>query len=98
MADYLQSRGIEDVDLLVATHPHADHIGGLAEVLERFDVREIWVNGDTATSQTYQNFAAAVAAERAAGASYREVSRWDSARWVASTSWSSTRHTISRAT
>ena len=79
VADYLRSRGIEDVDLLVATHPHADHIGGLTEVLERFEVGEIWVNGDTVTSQTYQNFAAAVAAERAAGASYREVARWDSA-------------------
>jgi len=80
VADYLEGRGIEDIDLLVATHPHADHIGGLAEVLERFDVQEIWVNGDTATSQTYQNFAAAVAAERATGASYREVARWDSSQ------------------
>jgi beta-lactamase superfamily II metal-dependent hydrolase len=65
VADYLGSRGIEDVDLPVATHPHADHISGLADVLERFDVHEIWVNGDIADSQTYQNFAAAVAAERA---------------------------------
>jgi len=78
VADYLQSQGIEDVDLMVVTHPHADHIGGLPEVLERFDVREIWVNGDTSDSQTYQYFATAVAAERAAGASYREVARWDS--------------------
>ena len=78
VADYLQSRGIDDIDLLVATHPHADHIGGLADVLERFDVHEIWVNGDTTDSQTYANFAAAVAAERSAGASYREVARWDS--------------------
>jgi len=80
VADYLQSRGIEDIDLLVATHPHADHIGGLAEVLHRFDVREIWVNGDTADSQTYTDFAAAVASERAAGASYRQISCWDSAQ------------------
>jgi len=31
--DYLQAQGIEDIDLVVATHPHADHIGGLIDVL-----------------------------------------------------------------
>jgi len=69
---YLQGQGVGDIDLLVATHPHADHIGGLPDVLARYQVSEIWVNGDTATSQTYQNFAAAVAAE---GATVREVTR-----------------------
>jgi competence protein ComEC len=69
---YLQSQGIADIDLLVATHPHADHIGGLPDVLAQYPVNEIWVSGDTATSQTYQNFATAVAAE---GATLREVER-----------------------
>jgi beta-lactamase superfamily II metal-dependent hydrolase len=69
---YLQGQGIADIDFLVATHPHADHIGGLADVLAQYQVNEIWVNGDTATSQTYQNFAAAVAAE---GATVREPTR-----------------------
>jgi competence protein ComEC len=69
---YLQGQGIADIDLLVATHPDADHIGGLADVLAQYQVNEIWVNGDTATSQTYQDFAAAVAAE---GATVREPTR-----------------------
>jgi len=69
---YLQAQGVSDIDLLVATHPHADHIGGLADVLAQHQVSEVWVNGDTATSQTYQGFAAAVAAE---GATVREVTR-----------------------
>jgi len=69
---YLQGQGVGDIDLLVATHPHADHIGGLTAVLSQYQVSEIWVNGDTATSQTYQNFAGAVAAE---GATIREVTR-----------------------
>jgi competence protein ComEC len=69
---YLQGQGIADLDLLVATHPDADHIGGLADVLAQYQVNEIWVNGDTATSQTYQDFAAAVAAE---GATVREPTR-----------------------
>ena len=69
---YLQGQSVDDIDLLVATHPHADHIGGLADVLAQYQVSEIWVNGGTATTQTYQNFAAAVAAE---GATVREVTR-----------------------
>jgi len=69
---YLQSQAVANIDLLVATHPHADHIGGLADVLAQYQVNEIWVSGDTATSQTYQNFATAVAAE---GATVREARR-----------------------
>ena len=69
---YLRGQAIGDIDLLVATHPHADHIGGLADVLAQYVVSEVWVNGDTATSQTYQSFAAAVADE---GAPVREVTR-----------------------
>jgi beta-lactamase superfamily II metal-dependent hydrolase len=69
---YLQGQGVADIDLLVATHPHADHIGGLADVVAQYQVSEIWVNGDTATSQTYQDFAAAVTAE---GATVREPTR-----------------------
>ena len=69
---YLQGQGIADIDLLVATHPDADHIGGLADVLAQYQVNEIWVNGDTATSQTYQDFAAAVTVE---GATVREPTR-----------------------
>jgi beta-lactamase superfamily II metal-dependent hydrolase len=74
VAEYLRAQGIQDLDLVVATHPHADHIGGLVDVLSQFNVREIWTNGDTADTQTYSSFAAAVANEQAAGAVVRKVS------------------------
>jgi beta-lactamase superfamily II metal-dependent hydrolase/putative hemolysin len=73
--DYLQAQGSQDIDLMVATHPHADHIGGLPGVLALYDVHEIWTNGDTSGSQTYGAFALAVAQEQAAGATLREVTR-----------------------
>jgi len=62
---------------MVATHPHADHIGGLIDVLGLFDVHEVWTNGEIYTSQTYQDFAAAVSAE---GATVRDVTRGYSAQ------------------
>lgn len=37
--------GCRGLDLAVATHPHADHIGGMASVLGAMPVREIWDSG-----------------------------------------------------
>jgi len=53
------------LEVMVATHPHTDHIGGLIAVLDAFEVDEIWLNGDTTTSQTYSQFMSAVNAEGA---------------------------------
>jgi len=75
LEDFLEAWHIQDIDLMVATHPHADHIGGLIGVLALYDVHEIWTNGDTSGSQTYGDFALAVAQEQAAGAILREVTR-----------------------
>lgn len=69
---YLAGHEVPDIDLLVATHPHADHIGGLDEVLAQYDVLEIWTNGAAGTGPTYQEFATAVAAE---GAIERQIRR-----------------------
>ena len=35
---YIHSLGITKLDYVIATHPHSDHIGGMYEILERFDV------------------------------------------------------------
>ena len=53
------------LEVMVATHPHADHIGGLIGVLNAFEVDEIWLNGDTSTSATYSQFMSAVNSEGA---------------------------------
>ncbi|MBI3808904.1 MAG: DNA internalization-related competence protein ComEC/Rec2 [Nitrospirae bacterium] len=45
VAPLLWDRGIRRLDLVVATHPQQDHVGGLAFVVGKFEVGEFWTNG-----------------------------------------------------
>ena len=53
---YLRSHGVTSLDLVVATHPHSDHIGGLLTVLNDFPVGQVLDSGQVHTTQTYENF------------------------------------------
>lgn len=44
------------LDLVILTHPHADHVTGLIEVLKRYEVGEVWLTGILHTSTTYLDF------------------------------------------
>ena len=46
VAPYLWRRGIRRIDILVATHAHQDHIGGLAALLEDFRPKELWTGAN----------------------------------------------------
>jgi competence protein ComEC len=46
VSPYLWSRGIKRLDIVVATHAHEDHSGGLGAILENFRPRELWVGSN----------------------------------------------------
>lgn len=50
---YLQEQNISHLDLVIISHPDADHIGQLADVIENIQVDEVWMSGNESTSQTY---------------------------------------------
>ena len=52
----LRKLGVKKVDVLVATHPHADHIGGMNAVLKNFEVGKIYDSGQVTTSKMYQKY------------------------------------------
>ena len=58
----LREMGVTGIDLLVATHPHADHIGGMTQVLESMPVRFYMDNGDPHTTATYRRLLSALEA------------------------------------
>lgn len=54
-----------DIDVVVATHTHADHITGLAEVLKRYDVANIVESGDKNISPIYEEWEETIKEENA---------------------------------
>ncbi|MCA9388266.1 MBL fold metallo-hydrolase [Candidatus Berkelbacteria bacterium] len=46
------------LDLVVATHNDADHIGGLPAVVNSFKVNQVWINGAIHTTHTYESWLA----------------------------------------
>ena len=75
VVDYLHSQGVQNLDLVIATHPNSDHIGGLVEVLNNYPVSRVITNGELHTTLVYENFLDAIAFSQA---DYFEVKRGDS--------------------
>ena len=57
---HLKSLGVSTIDYVVATHPDADHIGGLLDVFEAFTVKNFVHSGKTHTSATFEKLLTAV--------------------------------------
>jgi competence protein ComEC len=43
-ADFLKREGVAAIDVLLLTHLHRDHIGGLKEIMESTAIKELWTN------------------------------------------------------
>ena len=54
VASYLKRQGVNRINHLVATHPHADHIGGMEVILDRFNVVELLIPSVIHTSQVFE--------------------------------------------
>jgi len=69
---HLAARGVQSLELVVATHPHAGSIGGLHSVVDSLDVELFVDNGVSHTSRTYKTLREAV---HRGGTAYRAVKK-----------------------
>lgn len=53
---HLKSAGIEKLDAIFLSHPHADHIGGIVEILETFPVDTVYNSGYKYDSKLYKDY------------------------------------------
>lgn len=51
---FIQNRGTKKLDYVVATHPHADHIGSMAKVLKSFDIGQIYMPDASTDTKTFE--------------------------------------------
>ena len=52
--EFINDKGYSKIDYLIGTHPHSDHIGGLVNVINSYDIKEIYLPKVIHTSQTYE--------------------------------------------
>ncbi len=54
--NYLEEQGVDELHLVIGTHPHSDHIGGLINVLEAIPVKEVMDSGAIHTTKTFEDY------------------------------------------
>ncbi len=60
VVNYIKNQGISKLDIVVGTHPHEDHIGGLDTVINTFDIDQVVMPNKTHTTQTFKDVLTAV--------------------------------------
>ncbi|EPB8178002.1 ComEC/Rec2 family competence protein [Clostridium perfringens] len=60
LLEQLKAKSIDDFELVIATHPHEDHIGGMVDVFKEYEVKAFYSPKITHTTKTYENLVKAV--------------------------------------
>ena len=55
LISYLKDNNIKNLDYIIATHPHEDHIGGMAKVIKTFNIGKFYAPNVIHDSNTFEN-------------------------------------------
>ncbi|MFR8232819.1 MAG: ComEC/Rec2 family competence protein [Clostridia bacterium] len=60
VVSFLKEEGISKIDYLIGTHPHEDHIGGLDDVINNFEIGKIYMPKRETTTKTFKDVLSAI--------------------------------------
>lgn len=63
----LESKGVEEIEYLVLSHPHSDHIGGAREVLYEYKVNNIILPNAPTNGSSFEKTLSAISVEKEQG-------------------------------
>lgn len=63
VVNYLKNAGVSKLDVIVATHPHEDHISEMASVINTFDVGQFYMPKKQHTTKSFENMVDALLAK-----------------------------------
>lgn len=52
---YLKKENVKSLDIIIATHPDSDHIGGLDYIINNFNIKEIYMPNQDVDTLAYKN-------------------------------------------
>ncbi len=55
VTDYLKKENVKKVDILIGTHPDADHTGGLDSVIRNFDIGKVYMPKVQSNTKTFES-------------------------------------------
>ena len=58
--NYLKNLNYQKIDYVIGTHPHTDHIGGLKNIINTFEIGKIYMPKVVSTSKTYESLLMAI--------------------------------------
>jgi len=60
VTEYIDSLGITAFDYVIATHPHSDHIGGMKDVIDQYEIKNFMMPDVVHTTKTFENMISAL--------------------------------------
>lgn len=64
IASYLKEHGVDKLDIVAATHPHEDHIGGMAYIIKKFPIGKFYAPKKTTTTEVFKDMVSALGRQK----------------------------------